>query len=97
MPATFRFRILFVDDEPAVRTTGAAVLEAAGYEVLTAGDGLQGLHALDEALPDLIISDLRMPNMSGFEFLAVAHAAGHFEQGRDRVPCISTSKTSPQR
>lgn len=81
MPSTFRFRILFVDDEPAVRTTGAAVLEAAGYEVLAAGDGMEGLHALDEALPDLIISDLRMPNMSGFEFLAVV---------RNRFPQIPT-------
>ena len=78
---TFRFRILFVDDEPAVRTTGAAVLEAAGYEVLTAADGLEALHALDDAQPDLIISDLRMPNMSGFEFLAVV---------RNRFPQIPT-------
>jgi DNA-binding response OmpR family regulator len=57
------------------------VLEAAGYEVLTAADGLEALHALDEALPDLIVSDLRMPNMSGFEFLAVV---------RNRFPQIST-------
>lgn len=57
------------------------MLEAAGYEVLTAADGLEGLHALDEALPDLIISDLRMPNMSGFEFLAVV---------RNRFPQIPT-------
>jgi CheY-like chemotaxis protein len=78
---TFRFRVLFVDDEPAVRTTGAAVLEAAGYEVLTATDGLEALHALDEALPDLIVSDLRMPKMSGFEFLAVV---------RNRFPQIPT-------
>jgi len=78
---TFRFRVLFVDDEPAVRITTAAVLEASGYEVLTAADGLEGLNALDEALPDLIISDLRMPNMSGFEFLAVV---------RNRFPQIST-------
>lgn len=78
---TFRFRILFVDDEPAVRTTGAAVLEAAGYEVLTSADGMEALHALDEALPDLIISDLRMPKMSGFEFLAVV---------RNRFPQIPT-------
>ena len=82
---TFRFRILFVDDEPAVRTTGSAVLEAAGYEVLTAADGLEGLHALDDALPDLIISDLRMPNMSGFEFLAVV---------RNRFPQIPTIAVS---
>jgi DNA-binding response OmpR family regulator len=79
--STFRFRVLFVDDEPAVRITGAAVLEAAGYEVLTAEDGLEALHALDEALPDLIISDLRMPKMSGFELLAVV---------RNRFPQIPT-------
>jgi CheY-like chemotaxis protein len=78
---TFRFRVLFVDDEPAVRTTGGAVLEAAGYEVLTAADGMEGLHSLDDAQPDLIISDLRMPNMSGFEFLAVV---------RNRFPQIPT-------
>jgi CheY-like chemotaxis protein len=78
---TFRFRILFVDDEPAVRTTAGAVLEAAGYEVLTAADGMEALHCLDEAQPDLIISDLRMPNMSGFEFLAVV---------RNRFPQIPT-------
>ena len=78
---TFRFRVLFVDDEPSVRITSAAVLEASGYEVLTATDGLEGLHTLDEALPDLIISDLRMPNMSGFEFLAVV---------RNRFPQIPT-------
>jgi CheY-like chemotaxis protein len=78
---TFRFRILFVDDEVSVRTTGAAVLESAGYEVLTAEDGLDGLNSLDQALPDLIISDLRMPRMSGFEFLAVI---------RNRFPQIPT-------
>ncbi|HEU4417083.1 MAG TPA: response regulator [Candidatus Angelobacter sp.] len=83
--STFPFRILFVDDEPSVRTTSAAVLEASGYEVLTAADGLEGLHALDEAQPDLIISDLRMPRMSGFEFLAVV---------RNRFPQIPTIAVS---
>ena len=74
---TFRFRVLFVDDEPAVRTTGAAVLEAAGYEVLTATDGLEALHALDEALPDLIVCGQlritvkpRLPKQSKPEFSA---------------------------
>lgn len=78
---TFPFRILFVDDEASVRSTGAAVLESAGYQVLTAEDGLDGLNCLDQALPDLIISDLRMPRMSGFEFLAVI---------RNRFPQIPT-------
>ncbi len=72
MPATsFRYRILIVDDHPVLREVGKALLESQGYEVLCAGDGFEGLIALRQSLPDIIISDLRMPNMSGFEFLSV--------------------------
>jgi CheY-like chemotaxis protein len=56
-------------------------LEREGYEVLTAADGVDGLHALGKSLPDLITSDLNMPRMSGFEFLAVV---------RKRFPHIAT-------
>ena len=47
------------------------MLEAQGYEVRCAEDGFEGLAALKQSLPDIIISDLRMPNMNGFEFLSV--------------------------
>ncbi len=47
------------------------LLRTKGYEVLCAADGFEGLLALKRSLPDVIISDLRMPNMSGFEFLSV--------------------------
>src|SRR3954447_1613367 len=67
----FRYRVLLVDDEPAVRRLGSALLESEGYEVLSAEDGFDGLAALKQSLPDIIISDLRMPNMNGFEFLSV--------------------------
>ncbi len=70
-PNSFRYRILIVDDEAPLREVGKMLLEAQGYEVLCAEDGFEGLAALKEALPDLIISDLRMPNMNGFEFLSV--------------------------
>jgi CheY-like chemotaxis protein len=56
-------------------------LESEGYEVLTANNGLDGLRALSKSLPDLIISDLNMPLMSGFEFLAMV---------RKRFPHIAT-------
>jgi CheY-like chemotaxis protein len=65
------YRILFVDDEEGLRMTTKAILESQGYNVLCAKDGLDGLAALAKWLPDLIISDLQMPNMNGFEFLAV--------------------------
>ncbi len=67
----FRYRILFVDDEERLRAMAKAILESQGYEVLCAKDGFDGLAALKESLPDLIISDLQMPNMNGFEFLSV--------------------------
>jgi len=79
--AQFRFRILIVDDEPSTRESTGIILESEGYEVLTASDGLDGLHALSKSLPDLIISDLNMPRMSGFEFLAIV---------RKRFPRIAT-------
>jgi CheY-like chemotaxis protein len=77
----FRYRILVVDDEPSIRETARMILEGDGYEVLTAADGVVGLHSLSKSLPDLIISDLNMPRMSGFEFLAVV---------RQRFPHIAT-------
>jgi CheY-like chemotaxis protein len=50
---------------------GKMLLEAQGYEVRGAEDGFEGLAALKQSLPDIIISDLQMPNMNGFEFLSV--------------------------
>jgi len=67
----FNYRILVVDDEPSILTISAEVLSRRGYEVRTASDGFEALAELRRSLPDLIISDLRMPNMGGFEFLAI--------------------------
>ncbi len=51
--------------------TMSAILEGKGFAVRVAEDGFAGLKTLRAMPPDIIISDLRMPNMSGFEFLAV--------------------------
>lgn len=69
--ATPRVRLLVVDDEPAIREVTSALLAAEGYDVSTAEDGLAAVGHLVEPLPDLVISDLRMPQMSGFELLAL--------------------------
>jgi len=64
-------RILIVDDYAGVRETLATLLTAAGYEVSTAEDGFSALLQFKRTLPDLVLSDLNMPSMSGFELLSV--------------------------
>jgi CheY-like chemotaxis protein len=66
-------RVLLVDDDPLVRKLISGYLVAAGYVVRTAVDGLDALAKLRAGLPDLIISDLNMPRMSGHELLEVVH------------------------
>ena len=77
----FRHRILVVDDDGSICAMAKAILESQGYEVLCAVDGFDALTALKQSLPDVIISDLQMPNMSGFEFLSIV---------RRRFPKIPT-------
>jgi len=60
-------KILVVDDDPDVLEAISIILEANGYEVVTARDGLDGLDKLKEEKPDLMILDLLMPRMDGFE------------------------------
>ncbi len=74
-------RILLVDDQPACLATLGTVLTCNSYVVDTAVDGLDALMKLKGSLPDLIISDLRMPRMSGFELLAAV---------RQRFPHIAS-------
>ena len=72
MPNRSRYQILLVDDDEGVRNTLAMLLTSAGYDVAAANDGFEALLHLKRALPGMIISDLNMPRMSGFEFLSVA-------------------------
>jgi CheY-like chemotaxis protein len=74
-------QILVVDDEPSVRETLALLLISAGYDVSTAGDGFGALLQLRKMLPDVLVTDLDMPDMSGFELLSVV---------RRRFPRMST-------
>ena len=64
-PASPRTRILVVEDQPAVAQMLAEVLEADGHEVETAANGLLALDKIEARPYDLIISDLRMPELDG--------------------------------
>ena len=60
-------RLLVVDDEPNLLRAVAACLQAEGYQVNTARSGREALMKLAEEVPDLIISDIRMPGMDGYK------------------------------
>ncbi len=59
---------LVIDDSKAVRNTLASYLKAMNFEVKTAYDGMQGIKTASDILPDLILVDVEMPVMDGFEF-----------------------------
>ncbi len=59
-------RLLLVDDEPHLLRTVAMTLRAEGYEVTTARNGKEAVVRLAESIPDLVISDIRMPGMDGY-------------------------------
>ena len=60
-------RLLVVDDEPNLLRAVAACLKAGNYEVSTARSGHEALMQLAESVPDLVISDIRMPGMDGYK------------------------------
>ncbi|HEX6495946.1 MAG TPA: response regulator transcription factor, partial [Acidobacteriaceae bacterium] len=60
-------RILVVDDEPQITRVLRASLASSGYEVSLARDGIEALNTFRQAAPDLVITDLSMPNMDGIE------------------------------
>jgi two-component system chemotaxis response regulator CheY len=61
--------VLTVDDSRTMRDMLRLALAQAGFEVLQAEDGLQGLEVLDSERPDVIVTDINMPRMDGFGFI----------------------------
>jgi DNA-binding response OmpR family regulator len=66
--------ILIVDDDESIRDLLRLHLSAAGYEVHVAEDAIAAGYMLLRSPPDLIISDINMPHMDGFEFIAAVRA-----------------------
>jgi DNA-binding NarL/FixJ family response regulator len=70
-------RLLLVDDEPNLLTAIAAVLRGKGFEVTTARNGKDAMLQIARSLPDLIVSDVRMPVMDGYRLARQLRGAPH--------------------
>jgi DNA-binding NtrC family response regulator len=66
--------VLVIDDEKNIREALKMSLKMDGYDVITAEDGAEGLTRFEAMSPDAVILDLKMPKMSGMEFLKRAKA-----------------------
>jgi CheY-like chemotaxis protein len=78
-------RLLIVDDEPSTRVLLSQIFRGMGHNVRTAEDGFTALERIRSEEPDVLLSDLNMPRMSGFELLSVV---------RRKVPKIYVIATS---
>lgn len=76
-------RILIIDDSGLVRSWTRRVLAEAGYDVLVAGNGKEGLRTLRQAPVDVVITDIYMPEQDGFEVIREIRGA------RSGVKCIA--------
>ena len=71
------FQILIVEDDKELSQLFQKVLEKNGYQVKSASDGAQALEVLDKEYIDLIISDIMMPVMDGYELVSELRSAGY--------------------
>ena len=83
--------ILVVEDDPHLREVITEVLSDEGYDVHEAMDGQRALERIESIVPDLVLSDIRMPRLSGLEL------AERLKQRRQPIPIVlmSTSSNAP--
>ena len=79
--------ILLVDDEEQIRKLLEASLQRRGYDVAVASDGIEALRQIRTKMPDLIVTDVNMPNMNGFELTRRLRA----DHRTARVPIVMLS------
>ena len=85
MPNRSKAQILVVDDDPGVRESLEMLLMSAGYDVATANDGISAVSYLSRTVPDLIVTDLNMPHMSGVDLIS------HVRSLHPSVPIVAMS------
>jgi len=87
-------KILTVDDSRTMRDMLRLALTAAGYLVVQAVDGMDGLEVLDRETPDLVITDINMPKLDGYGFIEGARKDGRF---RVLPILVLTTESDPEK
>ena len=85
-------RVLVVEDEYRIRQMLAELLQAAGYGVLEATDGLEALQIVRDHRPDLIVLDLTLPHLNGWQFLEQSRE----DLNRENIPVLIVSAVADQ-
>lgn len=86
-------KVLAIDDSRTIRSLLGVTLEAAGFEVHTAEDGVEGVEKFPDTAPDVVITDINMPNLDGFGVIEALRGKDH----RSRVPIlVLTTESSPE-
>jgi len=84
--------VLLVEDDPALRRYLEVVLQRAGYKVLSADDGLEGMKFLLKAPVDVVVTDALMPNLDGYELCRFVRSS----QSLSHLPIILLSALDPR-
>ena len=72
-------KILVVEDSSTIRKVISITLSQKGYEIIEAGDGLEALSRLNESKPDLILLDIILPKMDGYQILSIIRENPEFK------------------
>lgn len=83
-------KILIADDSPTIRKFVSLSLKMQGFEVLTASDGMEAVELLPSNKIDLVITDLNMPNLDGFELIKSVRESFQYKE----IPIIILSSLS---
>ena len=87
-------KVLTVDDSRTMREMLRHCLSGAGFDVVTAEDGADGIEKLRESQPDVVITDINMPVMDGIEFIKSVRTSGQYQS----LPIlILTTETSQEK
>ena len=84
--------VLLVEDDPALRRYLEVVLQRAGYQVVSAADGLEAMKVLLRASVDAVITDALMPNLNGYELCRFVRSSQHLSH----LPIILLSALDPK-